>query len=357
MELFFSRYSFKSTFKDLFWQTVSFFATLVLLFYGSFALAKAPDYCFGYQNIQFVNLGEYSKDAPAGQALVDLYSCSDFKRFDELGGKINDLLGYKNPGTDFIVTTHVRDAKDTYSFDHLIISIEQKHPDDLQYIDTIYVHEWSHAVLNRYLQDRLPLFKNFLPLRARSEELEKISFQVVQLIDENGACTSEKCKQFFTQNQNLFGEIDANSNAINNYMDSIQSALAILVHYHELFADFVPALYYSNPDIARQTMMHFFGADPIEFSDCRSFLFSAPSGFKLTEPHCSLSGVRKQISKKILNATTTQEKKLLARKFLEMIAQQVELQIERTSGWTEKQINQFPDDKAISDLSAAIEKL
>ena len=325
-------------------MTAKFFSILAFLSFGTSGLAKASEYCFGYQNIQFVNRAGDVKTAPP---------CADFKRFDELGGKINDLLGYKNPGVDLTVKPHMSEAANSFAFDHIGIAIDGRNSDDHLFTDTVFIHEWSHAVLNRYLQDNLKLFKSYLPLLARAEEIEKIIFQFIQKLDANGACVSMECERFMAQNQNVFADEAANTEKLNEFFNSNQSAMEVATHYHELFADVVPVLYYSNLDITRQASVHFSGGE----ADCRSFLFSAPADFKTSEPHCSLSAVRKEIAEKIQKANTMAEKQILARKFLELTAQQIEMQFDRVSGWTRNQLQEFPDAKAISDLRAAIEKL
>ncbi len=238
------------------YRCCSFLSPIVFSFLSASANGSSPTerYCVGYKNIQFVNLVSYRETRPG--PLAPVYSCADFIQFDELGGRINALVGYENPSTDILPIANVLESQDSYGFGHLSFGFDKNKKEFADNYKAVFVHEWAHALLVRYLTDNLALFSELRALLQESDETFPTLLTFMNLTGEDGVCKSDVCREFADKNSSTINRTSEVAKEINKLMrhPEVQRFFQISAHYQEFFADFVAAVFFDDPGITARSL-------------------------------------------------------------------------------------------------------
>lgn len=286
-------------------------------------------YCTGFSEMSFVSI---NNDPVKDVMPSPDYVCADFHAFESIAHQVKSLSRYRVGSTNIMATKRpLLDAAYDAQWGQIRLGFNTQSPKEVEHAKAVFMHEVGHAVFERALAEKIPLLKQYLILKTRSEMQMSLMTPVLERTsDESCSDPTSECgkfmKDYFVKIREKWERYggDRITDDIRDFSRQnkveLDRVTALSSPFHELFGDLVATSLLKNPDAISNALSYFTKQDQA----CRSFSEELPADFNSPDPHCSLSKIRKQLWLSTRDAITNDQKRAKAiQNFAEVFATRV----------------------------------
>lgn len=259
----------------------------------------ASAFCDSYQNIRFVTVEDTS-----------FYKCSDFSRLDRLIGQLTNISPYSFPKLPLYGAVPPYSGIGEFNWREwsIFVSFFPTNAQEVEDTEKVFAHEFGHQIFEVRVAGTVPLLNQLIELRNRKLKFGEMFISVTRLQTSRPECSSGECEAITEILRATPPDVlDANKD-FNDFVqkneDEISRIRKITAPFHELYADTFSAVFYEKSAVEIKS----FG---MSHQACRTFSEDLPADFFSSDPHCSLSGIRKPLWEKWIKPRLGKKRELL----------------------------------------------